>query len=69
MTRKRPNGGGSIYQRKDGRWEAAAYVLTTAGTRKRLRVYAATWEGANKALTKALADHHAGLPVADFLGY
>jgi integrase len=65
MNRKRPNGGGSIYQRKDGRWEAAAYVLTTAGTRKRIRVYAHTWEEANKALAKALADHHAGLPVAD----
>lgn len=65
MAKRRPNGGGSIYQRKDGRYEAAAYVLTTAGTRKRLRVYAPTWEEANKLLTKALADHHAGLPVAE----
>jgi integrase len=65
MAKRRPNGGGSIYLRKDGRYEAAAYVLTTAGIRKRLRVYAATWEEANKLLTKALADHHAGMPVAD----
>jgi hypothetical protein len=25
--RTRPNGDGTIYQRKDGRWEAAAYIL------------------------------------------
>jgi hypothetical protein len=29
--RKRANGEGTIYQRKDGRWEGAAFVLTTAG--------------------------------------
>jgi integrase len=63
MSRKRPNGGGSIYQRKDGRYEAAAYVTHADGTTRRLRVYAATWDEANKALTKALADHHAGLPA------
>ena len=63
MTGKRPNGGGSIYQRKDGRYEAAAYVHHADGTIRRLRVYADTWDEANKALTKALADHHAGLPA------
>lgn len=63
MSRKRPNGGGSIYQRKDGRYEAAAYVLHANGETKRLRVYGDTWDEANKALTKALSDHHAGLPA------
>ena len=32
---KRANGEGTIYQRKDGRWEGAAFVLTTAGTYRR----------------------------------
>lgn len=32
------NGDGSVYQRKDGLWIGAAYVTTTAGTRKRIYV-------------------------------
>jgi len=35
----RANGEGTIYQRKDGRWEAAGYVLAADGTSKRVRVY------------------------------
>ena len=31
-SRKRANGEGTIYQRKDGRYEGAAFVPTTAGT-------------------------------------
>ena len=49
--RKRANGEGTIYQRKDGRWEGAAFVLTTAGTHRRVRIYAATREGARRKLT------------------
>jgi integrase len=63
MAKRRPNGGGSIYQRKDGRYEAAAYVHHPDGTIRRLRVYADTWDEANKALAKALSYHHAGLPA------
>lgn len=29
----RANGEGTIYQRKDGRWEAAGYVLDSGNTR------------------------------------
>jgi integrase len=43
---RRINGEGTIYQRKDGRWEAATYVLTSGGTRKRIRVYGRTREEA-----------------------
>ncbi|MET7907134.1 site-specific integrase [Streptomyces avermitilis] len=44
-TRKRnPNGAGSIWQRKDGRYEARVYVPQPDGTRKRKTVYGATWE-------------------------
>ncbi|WP_030806019.1 tyrosine-type recombinase/integrase [Streptomyces sp. NRRL S-337] len=45
MARKRnPNGAGSIWQRKDGRYEARVYVPQPDGTRKRKTVYGATWE-------------------------
>ncbi|MFE3657873.1 tyrosine-type recombinase/integrase [Streptomyces sp. NPDC059165] len=68
----RANGEGTIYQRKDGRWEAAGYVLAANGTRKRVRVYGTTRrEAADK-----LADSNRGLPVAtadstvgDYLAY
>ncbi|MFI0930371.1 tyrosine recombinase XerC [Streptomyces sp. NPDC021019] len=33
--KKNANNEGTIYQRKDGRWEGSAYVLTTDGTYKR----------------------------------
>ncbi|CAL2068843.1 protein of unknown function [Streptomyces murinus] len=35
----RANGDGTIYQRKDGRWEAAGYVPAPGNTRKRVHVY------------------------------
>ncbi|MEU1849211.1 hypothetical protein ABZ499_07965 [Streptomyces sp. NPDC019990] len=37
--KKNANNEGTIYQRKDGRWEGSAYVLTTDGTYKRRSVY------------------------------
>lgn len=36
----RANGDGTVYQRKDGRREAAGYVLAPGNTRKRVRIYA-----------------------------
>lgn len=39
---RRANGEGTIYQRTDGRWEGAAYVLTATGGRSRKRVYGRT---------------------------
>ena len=36
--RRRANREGSVWQRQDGRWTGAAYVLTTAGTFKRAYV-------------------------------
>ncbi|MER7150313.1 site-specific integrase [Streptomyces lydicus] len=45
MARKRnPNGAGSIWHRKDGRYEARVYVPQPDGTRQRKTVYGATWE-------------------------
>jgi hypothetical protein len=60
----RANGEGTIYQRKDGRWEAAGYVLAANGTRKRVRVYGTTRKEAADKLTEKIADSNRGLPVA-----
>ncbi len=61
---KRVNGEGTIYQRKDGRWEGAAYVLTTGGTFKRVRVYGRTYDEARKSLTKLIEQSDQGIPIA-----
>lgn len=60
---KNPNGEGTIYQRKDGRFEAATYVTTSEGTRKRKRVYGQTWEAVHKALVGIQAAEHRGIPT------
>nr|WP_020121252.1 site-specific integrase [Streptomyces canus] len=60
----RANGEGTIYQRKDGRWEAAGYVLAADGTRKRIRVYGSTRREAADKLAEKIANSHRGLPVA-----
>src|SRR6201981_1596893 len=62
--RKRANGEGTVYQRKDGRWEGAAFVLTTAGTYRRARVYAQTCDDARKKLMKLIQQSDQGVPVA-----
>jgi integrase len=76
MARRGVNGEGTIYSRKDGRWEGAVYLLTVAGTRKRLRVYGATRAEVHTKLTEIKAKGHAGVPMpshqvrlADYLDY
>src|SRR5215469_2217911 len=61
---KRANGEGTVYQRKDGRWEGAAFVLTTAGTYRRARVYAQTRDEARKKVMKLIQQSDQGIPVA-----
>lgn len=61
--RKRANGEGTVYQRADGRWEGAGYVLTADGASKRVRVYGATRKQAADKLTEKLADSHHGRPA------
>ncbi len=41
MAGRKANGEGTIFQRADGRWCGAGYVLTADGTRKRIYVYGA----------------------------
>lgn len=43
---RRLAGEGTVYKRRDGRWEAAIYRTTTAGIRKRFRFCAKTNEEA-----------------------
>jgi len=63
--RKRTNGEGSIWPRKDGRYGYAAYVLTTAGTFKRVQGYARSSEDARKKLTELISQSDQGVPVAN----
>jgi integrase len=61
--RKRSNGQGSIYQRKDGRWAAAAFVLTADGTYRRVPVYGHSAEEVDAKLTALKARSNLGLPA------
>ncbi|WP_327724780.1 site-specific integrase [Streptomyces europaeiscabiei] len=66
--RVRANGDGTVYQRKDGRWEAAGYVLAPGNTRKRVRVYGTTRKDALAKLTEKIAASNRGLPVPSAQG-
>lgn len=63
--RRAATGSGSVYRRKDGRWEAAAYLTTTAGSRKRVRVYADTSTAARTRLADLLRRESQGLAVPE----
>jgi integrase len=66
MARRNANGEGSApYRRKDGRWEAAGYFLTTSGVRKRKSFYGATRQEAHDKLVVAKAQAQQGVPVPD----
>ena len=62
--RRRANGEGSIWLRKDGRYGYAAYVLTTAGTYKRVQGYAKSHEDSRQKLTELIGRADRGVPVA-----
>ncbi|MFF1558551.1 tyrosine-type recombinase/integrase [Streptomyces sp. NPDC058279] len=66
--RIRANGDGTVYQRKDGRWEAAGYVLAPGNTRKRIRVYGTTRKDALAKLTEKIATSNRGVPVPSAQG-
>ncbi|MFE4857260.1 hypothetical protein [Streptomyces sp. NPDC056670] len=66
--RVRANGDGTVYQRKDGRWEAVGYVLAPGNTRKRVRVYGTTRKDALAKLTEKIAASNRGLPVPSAQG-
>ncbi|GAA0672295.1 hypothetical protein GCM10009535_59910 [Streptomyces thermocarboxydovorans] len=66
--RVRANGDGTVYQRKDSRWEAAGYVLAPGNTRRRVHVYGTTRKDALAKLTEKIAASNRGLPVPSAQG-
>lgn len=60
---RRANGQGSVYQRKDGVWTGAAYVLQPDGTFKRRTVYGKTEDEANRKLIQMQARSDQGIPA------
>lgn len=63
MARRGANGDGTVSPRKDGRWEAKAYVLTTNGLQKRVSVYGATRAEAKAKLSELKAQEAKGIPT------
>ncbi|MDI9887307.1 site-specific integrase [Streptomyces sp. HNM0645] len=64
MARKRnPNGAGSIWQRKDGRYEARVYVPQPDGTRRRKTVYGATWDECDAKRQELVLRDRQGVPT------
>lgn len=64
MARKRnPNGAGSIWQRKDGRYEGRVYVPQPDGTRKRKTVYGATWDECDAKRQELVRRDRQGIPT------
>ncbi|MGW3813162.1 tyrosine-type recombinase/integrase [Streptomyces sp. NPDC005046] len=63
MAKRRPNGGGTVAKRKDGRFQGAAYVTDTDGNRVRKYVYGATWDEAAEKLGKLQDQERNGIPV------
>jgi integrase len=59
------NGEGTIYRRKDGRYEGAAYFLTTNGQRRRVRVYGKTRSDVHKKLIEAKLQAQRGIPLPE----
>jgi integrase len=65
MPKRRPNGGGTITKRADGRYQGAAYVTNASGQRVRKYVYDKTYDGVAEKLAKLQGNERAGVPVPD----
>ncbi|MGV9834251.1 site-specific integrase [Nocardia niigatensis] len=61
MSGRRGNGEGTVYQRRDGRWEGAVHLSTVSGKVRRLRVYGATRAEAHTKLTQAIEEARRGI--------
>jgi hypothetical protein len=57
---RRGSGEGSIYRRKDGRWEAIVDLSAVGGRRRRKSVYGKTRREVQTALVTALREHEQG---------
>ncbi|KQX16827.1 integrase [Streptomyces sp. Root431] len=61
--KRNPNGSGTITRRKDGRYQAAVYVLQPDGTRARKFVYGKTWADCDAKRRALLEKVDNGIPV------
>ncbi|MFH8870308.1 tyrosine-type recombinase/integrase [Streptomyces griseus] len=61
--KRNPNGAGSIWRRKDGRYEARVYVPQPDGTRKRKTVYGGTWDECDAKRQKLVLRDRQGIPT------
>lgn len=64
MAKRRANGEGTITKRKDGRYQAAAYVFRPDGTRVRKFVYGKTRDEVSGKLTELQQKTRQGVPAA-----
>ncbi|MEU9705277.1 site-specific integrase [Streptomyces sp. NPDC047981] len=63
QRKRNPNGAGTITQRKDGRYQAAVYVLQPDGTRARKFAYGKTWAECDTKRRALLDKADNGIPV------
>ncbi|GGU86616.1 site-specific integrase [Streptomyces albospinus] len=63
QRKRNPNGAGTITQRKDGRYQAAVYVLQPDGTRARKYAYGKTWTECDAKRRELLDKVDQGVPV------
>ncbi|MEU5556408.1 site-specific integrase [Streptomyces globisporus] len=63
QRKRNPNGAGTITKRKDGRFQAAVYVLQPDGTRARKFAYGKTWAECDTKRRDLLAKVDQGVPV------
>jgi integrase len=63
--KRRRNGDGSLYKRKDGYWAGAFYTGTASGATKRVVVYGKTYDEARDKLATAQQQARVGTPVPD----
>ncbi|WP_406264384.1 site-specific integrase [Actinacidiphila glaucinigra] len=63
QRKRNPNGAGTITKRKDGRYQAAVYVLQPDGTRARKFAYGKTWAECDIKRRELLAKVESGIPV------
>ncbi|MER5181311.1 site-specific integrase [Streptomyces sp. NPDC002896] len=63
QRKRNPNGAGTITKRKDGRYQAAVYVLQPDGTRARKFAYGKTWEECDAKRRELLDKVASGVPV------
>lgn len=64
----RANGGGTVCQHEDGRWEAVGSFLAPGDIRKRVRVHGTTRKGALAKVTEKIATSNCGVPLPSARG-